>query len=165
MTFFLLLLLALESMLQMFIVNLVFISLFRNSYFLFHKVFSVFANLFVCELQKIPTIRYCWASLLRWQTKQNRTSSFNEKHLPVGVFWSHCWLSISSLGEFVLVWWVYVWIITRHDIRSFYIFQIWRNTCFTWLRENQLQVGVFLGFRTKYKFIIFIDLWFYLNKW
>ena len=114
---------------------------------------------------KSHVLLYCWASLLRWQTKQNRTSSFNEKHLPVGVFWSHCWLSISSLGEFVLVWWVYVWLITRHDIRSFYIFHIWRNTCFTWLRENQLQVGVFLGFRTKYKFIIFIDLWFYLNKW
>ena len=101
----------------------------------------------------------------QWQAKENRTSSYNEKHLLVCVFWSHYWLSISNLGDFVLIWWEYVWLITRHDVRPFYIFQIWENTCFTWYIEKHLLVGVFWGYCTKYKCIIFIDLWFYLNKY
>ena len=101
----------------------------------------------------------------QWQTKENRTSSYNKKHLPVCVFWSHYWLSISNLGDFVLIWWEYVWLITIHYIRPFYIFQIRKNICFTWFREKHLPVGVFWGYSTKYKCIIFMDLWFYLNKW
>ena len=39
------------------------------------------------------------------------------------------------------------------------------KTGFTWFREKHVLVGVFWGYCTKYKCIVFIDLWFYLNKW
>ena len=183
MTLFFLLLLVLESLLWKLIVNLFLISLFRNSYFFFHKVFSVFQIfLFLSSKKHLPVgvfgpnldfdsvpinlMSYCIVQhhyYGQWQTKENRTSSYNEKHLPVRVFWSHCWLSMSNLGDFVLIWWEYVWFITRHDSRPFYIFQIWKNTCSTWFREKHQPVSVFHGYCTKYKCIIFIDLWFYLN--
>ena len=112
-----------------------------------------------------------------------------KKPTSVGVFWPHCCLSIFSLGDFVLIWWEYVLLITRHDIRPLYLPNLEKHVSLD-LEKNTYQQVLWLrhwipisgvpcskplggskyffwggGYYTKYKCIIFVTLWFYLNKW